>query len=532
MDSRLAADPVARQIIESLATLEKAAGVRAHYRILDPPPLTSTDASAIQTVARVLGDWIGLRNAMFDITIVEHDDPPRMFRIDPDQEVFAMELSSKARATPATALAAVTRQVSRAYLINSNIAASSVDPERSSGSMADITAIFLGMGKLVMNAPAAGSIGLSKSLPQTPENLPLSPEYLAFAHRLVCAMRGLDWAQNASGMNSQALANLRKWDHYRDSVFSQALRNVLTASASHRPLMDAVEDNHLALSRFDQLQRSFSAMVMVPLQAEMETYHQTCREGMERLNAREQDTYDPCLLYLNQLRRRMDLQRYADMLQVQQDHIVNRLRVLTAGLTDLSARNLVHPDAAEGRLNVTHCPFDGTPLTMDDSAHDVRVKCPTCGYGFLAIPGVPNIQALRARPVEAPEPEGPVVHRVDDEQVGDLGPMKPQKPAKQVERRDPGVMTGHPGTAGKDVEKASNGAATVLTWGIILLPLSWLPMLIYVLATVLQGKDAPMTAVLGQLGMVGSGIGLLLIIVGSVGLIRRRLSRGAVVREA
>src|SRR5690606_29699023 len=121
-------------------------------------------------------------------------------------------------ATPETALAIITRQVSRTYLINSNIAGSSVDPAHTAGSLADVTAIFLGMGKLVLNAPASGSISLPRTVPALPENQPLSPDYLAFTHRLVCSMRGLDWNQHTSGMSTEALNLLRSWDSYRDSV--------------------------------------------------------------------------------------------------------------------------------------------------------------------------------------------------------------------------------------------------------------------------------------------------------------------------
>lgn len=514
MDSQLAADSVARHILEILATLEKAAGVRAHYRILDPPPLTSTEQSSLQTVARVLGDWIGLRNAMFDLSIVDNDQSPRMVRLDPDHEEFAMEIPASALARPETALAAITRQVARAYLINSNIAGSSVDPVRTAGSLADVTAVFLGMGKLVLNAPASGSIPLSPNVPLTSENQPLSPEYLAFTHRLVCSMRGLDWAQHTSGMSAQAINLLRTWDPYRDSVFSQALRNVLTASASHRPLMDAVEDNHLALARFDQLQRTVYATVLLPLQREMEKYHLTCREGMERLNAREQDTYDPCLLYLNQLRRRMDLQRYADMLLIQQDHIVNRLRVLTAGLGDLSARELVHLEHAGKYMEATHCPFDGTPITPPEVNQDSRVKCPTCGYAFIATAGLPQIGVIRQMQDQQDAANAPI--GLDATTQAAVTSTKESNAASE--------SAGGETTRTTFVKKPNKGAS-VLIWGMVLLPVSWLPMLVYVLIMIIQGKDSPLTPTLGQLGIWGSIAGIVLIMIGIIMIIRNWAAR-------
>jgi hypothetical protein len=297
-------------------------------------------------------------------------------------------------------------------------------------------------------------------------------------------------------------------------VFSQALRNVLTASASHRPLMDAVEDNHLALARFDQLQRAFTATVLLPLHEEMEKYHRTCREGTERLNAREQDTYDPCLLYLNQLRRRMDLQRYADMLHAQQDHIINRLRVLTSGLTDLSARNLVQAEHAADHMKLTHCPFDGTPISIEDASHDLRVKCQRCGYAFLATPGVPQISVLKREPLPLAE-DG-----------GDPDGARVRTGNRDAEANDEAKLQKADAKVGLDGRgKGSNPAAIVLTLGIILLPLSWLPMLGYMVLTALQGLAAPLTPLLGKAGLVGSVTGLVVVLAGVVGLVRRWLKR-------
>lgn len=503
MDSRLAADPIARHILDQLTTLEKAAGVRAHYRILDSPPLVSLDPSSINTVARVLSDWIGLRNAIFDINIVEGDKPPRLVRINPDQEEFAMELPASVLTSTDCALSVISRQVARAYLMTSNIAGGSVDPNRSAGSMADVAAVFLGMGKLLLNAPATGNPDTHAKASLSPENRPLSAEYLAFTHRIVCSMRGLDWNQHTNGLAQSGIALLRQWDGYRDTVFSQALRNVLTASASHRPLMDAVEDNHLALARFDQMQRAFEAVVLHPLHSEVKEYHQTCREGMERLTAREQDTYDPCLLYLNQLRRRMDLQRYADMLLKQQDHIVNRLRVLTAAMGDLNARKLIYVNSTDLLMNLTHCPFDGTKITLHDEHQDSRVRCPNCGYTFLASNGLPQISALKPQPL----PPAPA----EDDQVEEEASSK-NKPAKATTASRKKTAVSESGAP----PQKSRKAATLIITGIILMPLAWLPMLIYFSIQLLKRQEAPLIGQLGQIGIIGSTIAMIILVIGFI----------------
>lgn len=500
MNSRLAADPVARHILDLLTTLEKAAGVRAHYRILDSPPLATVDASSINTVARVLSDWIGLRNAMFLITIVDPAQPANLVRTDPDHEEFTLELPSSALSSPETALSAIGRQVARAYLLTSNIAGSSVDPNRTEGSMADVTAIFLGMGKMLLNAPAAGNAPDPQLNAPSPEAASLSPEYLAFTHRLVCAMRGLDWNQHITGLNQTGIKLLRQWDSYRDTVFSQTLRNVLTAAASHRPLMDAIEDNHLALARYDQLKRTLVSSVIKPLDVQIEQYHKTCREGMERLGTREQETYDPCLLYLNQLRRRMDLQRYADALLLQQEEILKNLRVLTSGISDLNARQLVHINAESDLMRITHCPFDGSPISIHETNQDARVRCANCGYTFLATSGLPQITAIQPLARE----EAPADKTM---------PLADRTAASHADK--PSNLPNSIPTEIPPPPVKSRRAATILIWGIILMPLAWLPMLVYFVVKLIQGQETPLVAQLGQIGIIGSIISFGLLFIGS-----------------
>jgi hypothetical protein len=336
LNSTIAADATVRDVLEKLAVLEKAAGVRAHYRILEPPPLAGTDTNSLQTAARMIGDWIGLRNAFFHVVLGESANSSMSgVRLERDQDEFTIDLPRSLVATPARALGALAREVARAYLHKTNIRGGPAPVPAGDRTLVDVTAVFLGLGKLLLNgcagesAPGSGrnaGAGTS-SRAKASGGCVLAPTYIAFAHRAACAMRGLDYEQHVIGLTPQSLELLRAWDSYRDDLFSLSLRNVLTASATHRPLIDAVTDNQMVLSRFDQLLRHFEATVLAPLMQELAGYHRQCRDAMERISAAEPETYDPCMVYLNQVRRRMDFQRLADTLLTQQEHVLQRLQI-------------------------------------------------------------------------------------------------------------------------------------------------------------------------------------------------------------
>lgn len=509
MDSRFAADPVARDILEKLALLERTAGVRAHYRILEPLPLSSTDISALQTAARMIGDWIGLRNAMFHISVGDAAvvRPGGMF-VDNEQEEFSVEISRESVATPTLAMAALAQEVAHAYLIKGNITAGLQAEGPASGrAFLDITAIFLGLGKLLLNGCASAARNAGGLVPVPPCHL--SPTYLAFTHRATCSMRGLDYDQHLVGLTPPAVELLHSWNSHKDTVFSLSLRNVLTASQPHRPLLDAVADNHVALARFDQLLRYSETYFLARMRRELATYHLECQEAVSRLTAREQETYDPCMVYLNQLRRRMDLQRFADGLQQQQDVILERLQILLRGINSLEDHSLLDHTSSGLSFVPPFCPLDGTQVHLPQGQREARVHCPTCGYEFLASADAPAFANGHVRS-PAHGGEEPPEHVEEPK-----GRHKVSRPASVLhDQRIAGARTG---------TSASN---LLLIWGLTILPLSWLPLLGYVLYGTWKGFERlPYADILGNVGLGGSALGLLLIGMGILGSLVRLFSR-------
>lgn len=506
MDSQFAADPLARDVLEKLAHLERTAGVRAHYRILEPPPLSGTDASSLQTAARLIGDWIGLRNAVFHIVLGEGQSSHMTgIRLEKDQEEFTVELPREAVVNTTAALAGLSREVARAYLHKANIRGGADAPVASDPSFIDVTTVFLGLGKLLLNGAAARPAKKGfQSRPGDYQLAALPAAYIAFAHRATCAMRGLDYEQHVVGLSQQSLELLRSWDAHRDDVFTLSLRNVLTASAPHRPLQEAIADNQIVLSRFDQLLRQLDASLSVALHQELAAYHHNCHEAMSRLSAREGETYDPCMVYLNQVRRRMDLQRLADSLQSQQESVLQRLKVLLRGMETLYDQGLLQPPAPTLPVAPLSCPFDGTPVPAQEEGREGRVQCPTCGYEFLGTAAPPVLDFAPGLQQETPVAETEVSESAAADQPRAQVHVSPSVPTALREQRI--VNARHSGTPG----------GGMMITGIILLALGWLPFLGYFAYANYRGLPAPYTQQLGWGGMGATALGLVLLLIGIV----------------
>ena len=184
---------------------------------------------------------------------------------------------------------------------------------------------------------------------------------------------------------------------------------------------------------------------------------------------------------------------------------MNRLRVIGTALSDLNSRKLVRLDIAEDQ-QITHCPFDGTPISIDETAHDSRVRCLNCGYTFLASPGYTAIRTL-------PKSETPYAYDDSEQQAAGVNNSSTEKKTKAAKKKTGNV----PGS------NKSRHLAFLVT-GIALLPLSWLPMLGYALLNSLQGKPAPLIPALGKLGMAGSALAIVIILIGLVLLLKKLLS--------
>lgn len=497
MDSNLAVDAAARAILENLAILERAAGVRSHYRFIDPPPLTGTDLVSLQTAARVLGDCVGLRNSFFHIASETLGSLPAVTHSRQDQEEFTIDMPQRAFTGIAPALATLARGVAQAYLIKSNIGNSNVVMETSPGVVNDVTAHFLGLGKLLLNDGQPARPGQTQDLAQ-----PLSMYYQAFTHRATCAMRGLDYSQHFDEMHHSAIEAVKAWDIHRETIFSLGLRNVLASTATQKPVLDGIEDNQVVLARFDQLRRLLETALLTPLEGELTTYHLECRQALDRLHHAEPETYDPCLVYLNQIRRRMDLQRFADALSHQKHIVLDRLEVLACALRDLDKRHLLHCQTAKEAMANTRCPFDQTLMTAaHETRHGLR-KCSKCGYEMLVSPEIPYIVG-----VEETAPGGSV-----------------QKPEENVEEAAAPITT-LSGEKGRDTVSKKYRSLKLMLFAMVVLALSWLPLLGYVGYCLVKRIPPPFihADMLSRVGLYGSAaagalivISLLMLLVGAL----------------
>jgi hypothetical protein len=150
-----------------------------------------------------------------------------------------------------------------------------------------------------------------------------------------------------------------------------------------------------------------------------------------------------------------------------------------------------------GRFPEALCPMDGTPVPVPEGGRETKVRCPTCGYEFLAS-AEPPVLTNGFKP-HAP---GPGATPAGDESAA------------------PANLTGVSGALrNQQVGGPKISGGGLLLTGLFTLAGSWLPLLCYVLWAMFSEFEPVHAPLLGHLALAGSAIGILLAIAGGIKLL-------------
>jgi hypothetical protein len=181
------------------------------------------------------------------------------------------------------------------------------------------------------------------------------------------------------------------------------------------------------------------------------------------------------------------------------------------GMESLQKQQMMHPEILDKtRFPQALCPLDGTPVPLPEDARETKVKCPTCNYEFIASAEAPAVGKMPKPETAAQATQAPV----------DASTGKRISPKIPTALRDQKIASGGPGAA---LNKIVSGLAV--------LALSWVPFLGYVMLALYRNSEPEHATALGRLGLVGSTIGLLLVLYGATVFLMSRVKKPAAPTE-
>jgi hypothetical protein len=202
------ADPFVEAFVDKLILLEQTAGAQVHYRVMPPLTIPFQDSLAIQSVAKKIAEFIGLTEFIFIIAIIKQKKNV-VGHIDLStggKEVF-VEVDSDMMKFPDAVAATLCHEVCHKWLQVNGIQS---PIEADNEILTDITSVFLGFGKIMLNGCRTTNVRQetapngTSTITETMTAGYLDRDQLAFVYRLVCAMRSISSSDFMQGLNAEA----------------------------------------------------------------------------------------------------------------------------------------------------------------------------------------------------------------------------------------------------------------------------------------------------------------------------------------
>ena len=178
--------------LQKLSLLEKNLGAKTNYQILEPFTLNSQDIIGIQSAGKKIANFIGLTDLTFIIaTTKQKKNVGGHIELNNEKNVF-IELSPDTLKFPESILASLSHEITHKYLHIHNL---KFDNTYENEVLTDIAAVFLGIGKLILNGCECKrtyeeyASGGTKVITETIKTGYLSREQIAFVYLLTCSMR-------------------------------------------------------------------------------------------------------------------------------------------------------------------------------------------------------------------------------------------------------------------------------------------------------------------------------------------------------
>jgi len=373
--------------------LEKQVGMKTSYKVLEPFSINPKDILSIQNAGKKIAEFIGLSDFNFIIATVKQKEKVGG-NIDlkyGEKEVF-VEISDNIIKYETAILATLAHEITHKYLHINNVSCGLNTLNKYENEvLTDITSVFLGLGKLMLNGCECENIRKeylpekTRTITETMKCGYLNRSQLAFVYLLVNTMRRISPDDYKHGLSSDSIQVLlyceRKYPNYFNKRFSEPdIRGELV-----KRLHSAIRETQSTLSNVDKnllyIQNSCTYVIEDFLEKKHKVITKILSESSTMINDVE---YDPCLKFLNavQLNRRISklISRLYDF-SLEAKLYQNSITKITNYIQSIGYPFL---QPSLDMFNTVVCRNDGTKLKLPKDNPYLLSRCPNCNYQFIA----------------------------------------------------------------------------------------------------------------------------------------------------
>ena len=369
--------------VEKLILLEEKMGSKIHHGVMPLPTKPVHDAIDIQHVAKQIAEFAGLSGFTFIIAIAKQKAKVggHIDLSTPGKEVY-VEVDSDMMKFPDAIAATLCHEVCHKWLqINGIRSMIEIDNEI----LTDITSVFLGFGKIMLNGCKSVNVRNEgeKIITETLTAGYLNQDQFAFVYRLICAMRSISSTAFMQGLNAGAAQAIKRcdrlWGQYYGERFHEKEIDPATPSNFRRQFISAQQimahlDKHAVY-----IKKSFCETI----DAFLISGHKKLNSLMQKYGDTTQSNEpNPSLYFLRKIALETKIERLSEDIRSISQNAKGFLQHAKAIGRGLSRNRARFPPPSPAVLSIVTCPQDGTKMRLPENSADIIVSCPSCKYRF------------------------------------------------------------------------------------------------------------------------------------------------------
>lgn len=374
------ADRSIESFVNRLAYLELKAGHKVHYRIMTPFLEPFKDIISVQKAGKHIAEFIGLTDVSFIVAIAKQKENVggHIDLSTSSTEVF-IEIDSGMMEFPNMVMATLCHEVCHKWLRINGLESPNIDDNEI---LTDITSVFLGFGKIMLNGCNLTIDSFSGT--QTTSNTKtvgyIAREEFAIVYRLVCAMRKIPSAEYMEGLNWEASPAIYRCDESYGHLYKQDYHQPDKLQAAITDLKNKMVEVQRALADLNKhvtyAKKSFCETIddfLSNAHKKLDKFHN---------NTKQNEELDPALNFLKAIQMNNNVKEMTtdiSSLSKETTELLQDAKFLCIHLNHLCQQ---FPPPSPSLFNIVTCPKDGTKLRLPENSGDIIATCPTCQYRF------------------------------------------------------------------------------------------------------------------------------------------------------
>ena len=380
-------DRFVEAFVDKLILLERRTGASVQYRVMPPFTTPFHDHLSIQTAAKEIAAFIGLTGFTFIVAVArQKENVGGHIDLSPHDKCVFVEIDHDIMKFPDAVGATLCHEVCHKWLqVNGIDSPIEIDNEI----LTDITSVFLGFGKIMLNGCRTANVRQetvpdgTRTITETMTAGYLDRDQLAFVYGLVCAMRRIPSSDFMQGLNAEAAqavhgCNSSLGHHYASRFYlTEASRESVAGFTSR------VGEAQYTMADLDKHATYINKSVCETVDVFLKAGHKKFESLGQEAVAMTQDTSpDPVLRFLQAIQIEFTINRLSEEVRSVSQEAEELLQHARQIGQHLSREGSRFPPPSPAMFNIVTCPQDGTKLRLPESWGHLIATCPTCKYRF------------------------------------------------------------------------------------------------------------------------------------------------------